>query len=428
MFNRISQRNEFFYPVIALFTFILLIWYHYGMNKTLDVYPNLIHQPLTLNDSINGGRSIGTIKNSGNVLQLDCQTLKSPNLFSFCSVLFPLVNNAQGIDLSSYHSLTISFSFESNIQDTVIVYLLNQEKNNHGTSIKRANHRTVFPAKGMSDYKFDLGSFSVPSWWLFGHAGKVSDGDPNLNNITDIQIATGDNTFERKETIKIKKIALQGKWLSSQVFYVGIIVIWSLIISIHLLRALIALRKKLSAYNLKTSELKEINQLLSIEKDKYESMAKIDPLTKALNRAGIRDILDESVQHFEENQSACSIILLDIDHFKEINDQYGHDVGDEVLIKLVNCIKSHIRSSDSLVRWGGEEFVLICPKTPIQVAMNIAEKHRSTIANMPFIEQAITCSFGVSELKSSDIAACFKEADIALYQAKAQGRNCVVGH
>lgn len=114
-------------------------------------------------------------------------------------------------------------------------------------------------------------------------------------------------------------------------------------------------------------------------------------------------------------------------NFKLINDKFGHDVGDGVLTGLVSLIKSRIRNTDALARWGGEEFVLICQNTTLEIARILVEKHRVGIAEHPLCGQPITRCFGVSQLKSSDVASAFKEADVALYQANAMGRNQVWG-
>ena len=120
-------------------------------------------------------------------------------------------------------------------------------------------------------------------------------------------------------------------------------------------------------------------------------------------------------------------MLLDIDHFKEVNDTYGHSVGDEVLINLTKLIQGKIRNSDSLVRWGGEEFVILCGDTPIQNAQFLAEKLRIAIEKAQLIkQQTITCSFGIAEMiPGEDPKKLFERADKALYASKEGGRNRV---
>lgn len=119
---------------------------------------------------------------------------------------------------------------------------------------------------------------------------------------------------------------------------------------------------------------------------------------------------------------------MDIDLFKEVNDRYGHDLGDEVLKKLAGVIRASLREGDAAVRWGGEEVVVICPKTMQFSAVRVAEKLREEIKKLRFSEASltITASFGVAEImrgESFDYA--FRRADQALYEAKSSGRDCV---
>ena len=118
---------------------------------------------------------------------------------------------------------------------------------------------------------------------------------------------------------------------------------------------------------------------------------------------------------------------MDIDHFKDVNDTWGHNVGDEVLVNLTRLIQSKIRNTDALVRWGGEEFVILCGDTPIQNAQFLAEKLRIAIEGAQLIkQQQVTCSFGIAEMVAGeDPKRLFDRADKALYASKEGGRNRV---
>jgi len=119
---------------------------------------------------------------------------------------------------------------------------------------------------------------------------------------------------------------------------------------------------------------------------------------------------------------------MDIDHFKKINDNYGHAVGDYVLAEVSQIVKQHIRGNDLFARWGGEEFVLVCRNTPIDQARLVAEKIRLLIADREFDNDLrVSASFGVATLHSNEtLEQLFKAADEALYKAKNEGRNKVV--
>jgi diguanylate cyclase (GGDEF)-like protein len=156
-----------------------------------------------------------------------------------------------------------------------------------------------------------------------------------------------------------------------------------------------------------------------------------DPLTGAYNRRQMEFTLDDAIERHQRTGAAASILLIDIDHFKKINDDLGHDAGDRVLKALVLLIKNRTRKLDRLFRVGGEEFLLFLPDTPASAAMKQAENLRLRIAEDVLLKQRqVTVSIGVAEC-SRDITqeAWIKTADNALYKAKATGRNKVVsGH
>ena len=146
-----------------------------------------------------------------------------------------------------------------------------------------------------------------------------------------------------------------------------------------------------------------------------------------MNRAGFTSVLTREQERLNNGGGALSFIMLDIDFFKKINDTWGHSVGDEVLVNLSKLIRSRIRTTDALVRWGGEEFVILCSDTPLQNAQFLAEKLRVNVENTQLIsQQQITCSFGVAEmLPHEDPKIVFEHLDKALYSSKRGGRNSV---
>ena len=155
-----------------------------------------------------------------------------------------------------------------------------------------------------------------------------------------------------------------------------------------------------------------------------------DPLTQVANRAEFDRCLEASVESHLERHIPCSLIICDIDHFKRINDSFGHQAGDEVLISFAALLRRHSRAGDLVGRYGGEEFVLLCADCDNATATARAEQLRIELAEFPMrpLEgKSITASFGVTELQSGDTPeTMLRRADRALYQAKASGRNAVV--
>lgn len=153
-----------------------------------------------------------------------------------------------------------------------------------------------------------------------------------------------------------------------------------------------------------------------------------DPLTGAFNRRQMDISLAESIERNRRSGAPASILLLDIDHFKRVNDDFGHHVGDKVLKGMVTLIKNRARKLDRLFRMGGEEFVLLLPDTRASAAVKQAEALRKLISESHLIDQRpVTISIGVAEYWSEQTQdAWIQAADDALYQAKNQGRNMVV--
>jgi len=159
---------------------------------------------------------------------------------------------------------------------------------------------------------------------------------------------------------------------------------------------------------------------------KLEELATKDDLTKLYNRRAINAILNRELAVAKRYKEPLSVIFFDIDHFKKINDTYGHEIGDKVLVELTNLIKKHIRKTDYFGRWGGEEFLIIAPHTDLIQAIELAEKLRTIIENNLIGGLKITCSFGVVEMNiNDDLESIMRRVDEFLYKSKEEGRNRV---
>lgn len=176
---------------------------------------------------------------------------------------------------------------------------------------------------------------------------------------------------------------------------------------------------------------KDITSRIQMENE-LNRRANLDSLTGIFNRYRGNEIIDTEIEKLQRYDTGFAILMLDIDHFKNVNDTYGHDIGDEVLIQLTKLITVHMRKSDHFIRWGGEEFIIISEHLNEEKATQFAQKLRKTIASYEFdlsVELDVTVSFGVSVVtKDDDKKSLLKRVDEALYEAKDNGRNCVVFH
>lgn len=162
--------------------------------------------------------------------------------------------------------------------------------------------------------------------------------------------------------------------------------------------------------------------------DKLLLLATIDPLTSAGNRRALNNKLERILADQQREASNVSLMLLDLDHFKKINDNYGHANGDRVLKELVQLIKSETRALDALYRYGGEEFIILPLKVNLQAAKHAAENLRQAIFKTKFADNlSITVSIGVAQYRALESAESWiSRADAALYVAKKAGRNRVM--
>ncbi|GGE52394.1 hypothetical protein GCM10011533_01010 [Streptosporangium jomthongense] len=165
-----------------------------------------------------------------------------------------------------------------------------------------------------------------------------------------------------------------------------------------------------------------------IARQELRDQATTDLLTGLLNRRAMHQLLEQEHARAQRSGTTYSLVLGDLDHFKRVNDTYGHNVGDIVLQETARRVGSHMRAQDALCRWGGEEILMLLPETGPDGARHVAEKARLSLANEPMVAGGHdihqTISLGVTSCRGSDdIESAIKRADDALYQAKKNGRN-----
>jgi diguanylate cyclase (GGDEF)-like protein len=175
----------------------------------------------------------------------------------------------------------------------------------------------------------------------------------------------------------------------------------------------------------------ELETRVRMRTAELEKLAMLDPLTGAGNRRHLDQRAGVELADSERHGAPLAVVLLDIDHFKKINDTWGHAAGDAVLKRLVSCVQSELRSRDFLARIGGEEFVLLLPGSSLDDGVRVCERMRCAIGCSPFeTEQgsiSVTSSFGITMLaRGESLEQVLQRADSALYQAKSAGRNRVI--
>jgi diguanylate cyclase (GGDEF)-like protein len=174
--------------------------------------------------------------------------------------------------------------------------------------------------------------------------------------------------------------------------------------------------------------MKRLQDELRMRNDQLDALSRVDALTGIFNRRHLDEQLLEAGRISARNQQSLAIVMLDIDHFKHINDSHGHPAGDLVLQEFARRLRSTLRAGNIVGRWGGEEFLVIAPRTTADQAMMLGERIRLSIADQPIdlgsVRLSITVSVGcgVGLKPSAELVAL---ADVALYRSKAEGRNRV---
>lgn len=178
---------------------------------------------------------------------------------------------------------------------------------------------------------------------------------------------------------------------------------------------------------LDVTEQMEHQQLLENKNLELERLSSTDALTGLINRGHLTRLLQQEIHRSERYASSCALIMVDVDHFKEVNDSHGHGVGDQVLRHLAELMRTNTRLSDSVARWGGEEFLILCPHTDLAGAYRLAEALRKRIEQTHFpVIGALSCSLGVTGMCAGDqLSGLLQRVDEALYRAKHGGRNRV---
>ena len=180
--------------------------------------------------------------------------------------------------------------------------------------------------------------------------------------------------------------------------------------------------------NHRTQEITDKNLLLNQQNEKLEQLASKDPLTLLYNRRAFSALVDKEISRAKRHHFPVTLVILDIDHFKKINDEFGHNVGDDILCRFADELSINMRKENLICRWGGEEFVILIPEATSTMVFKHIEEVRQKISQMSFSPvEKLTFSAGMATLRVEEpFKEWFQRADSALYQAKGSGRNRII--
>ena len=335
-----------------------------------------------------------------------------------------------GIDLSNYDGFNIVIYYEGNSPEMRLSVRHYDDKVHNpedpGQSSKFMS--VLIRTKDLNRPAYvHLSEFGVAEWWVSEFDVAREHSAPEFSNVISMGI---DFISRSSNTVRVEKIELVGVWIKKETFYLIIIALWMVLILWEGFAKVYGIYLNYKKTSQHIDRLVTDYQKLEIEKREFEALSTTDVLTGVMNRAGIQQFV-KKLFHSDWDRSQIGLLVFDIDHFKRINDKRGHDAGDRILQGVAKLIVQSTRQTDVFARWGGEEFILICPQTSHERLVALAEKIRSKIHEHTFETTQnplrISVSIGAATAQGDEtFESLFKRADLALYEAKNNGRNCVV--
>jgi len=414
---------------VLLIVGVALFWQSYN-NKILPLYPNEQFRLYNQSDSFSlGGASTSeVIPSPDGGIVLICKINQSAYSWPFCNITVDMSTiegeRTAGLDLTRYSTIRLKARYLNTPYMGFRVQLRTfnpqYSKVDDIETWKFLTYELAAPAEN-GVFDIPLNALKVPNWWLVHNKAPVKYAVPEFDQVMVFELATGNNIPSGRYEIHIESVELVGKHLSDNELLYSLVALLSFAVFGYLLINIKEYRTTVMDQRDTLLALSKRNEVLTSKNDSLKSKVNIDALTGVLNRHASEQILPKL------RKGDC-VILMDIDHFKSINDQYGHDVGDKVLCLFAQVITSCIRSQDFFIRWGGEEFLCVCPNVSVQNGQLIANKFKEALTQQVWPEaMAVTSSYGVAEMAYGEsVDMLIKRADSALYQAKHKGRNRVV--
>ena len=415
--------------VLILLSITLLVWQHLGMNLVLRIDAQSPYQIDAIDDSKAGGDSKTALVKRDRRLIWDC-TVGHRYEWPFCELTVAIAPPPTGFDFSKYETVALKIHITGNGSRRMRLFMRNYDgtQADPNDQLSWKQNELQFDPEDERETVISLSALNVASWWLTNNHIPVERASVDVSSVPVVQLSTAGIREERSQQIAIDYVEFRGKWLTRG--EVGLIVttLWLCAGILFLIFDFQQKHHALAAAQSRQKQLEALNRALTVENERVGSLARQDPLTGALNRAGIRDLLWQESILDNARKRPLSLLCCDLDHFKRVNDSFGHDTGDQVLVEFVRLVRASVRQRDYIVRWGGEEFFLFCPDTPLDAAVSLAKKLLETVAQGAWPNGLrLTMSIGVATIAhGEDLTAFIQRTDAALYEAKNAGRNRVV--
>ncbi|CAH6806656.1 Diguanylate cyclase [Vibrio chagasii] len=419
MSDKAFRKLNIFLSIFCLaITLLSLVSFDKLMNKSYVISPDK-YPTLANTDRDHDGGTVASLYQSNSGIELQCdfkRTYSKP----FCEVEFVISKEGKGLDLSTYDSVTINMDYKGQENPRFRFYIRNYDEGYSvkGDAMSNKFNRLDFSLPDASH--IDLGYFNVPFWWIDHYNRPVSDSAVDITHAVSVELGLGASALAGHHSLKISSIAFHGKIISKALLGELLVGLWVIYAVYYVCCALhIARRNK--------RRLAQQQRHLTQEIEELKVKATTDPLTGCRNRTEALDTFYD-FEWLAQQGKMIHVALFDLDHFKQINDQHGHEVGDKVLIQFVTTANETLGEHYLLYRWGGEEFLLVClEQTTLQCHESIDNLYLAMDTKVWPNALTVTASTGITQLKQNEsIRSAIKRADKALYEAKNNGRNQVV--
>ena len=404
--------------IVALVAISAIAIAVYQMNpREYSIRPSGTWKTSAVNDQINGGNSSAADESTGSEFAFR-HTVRAGIANPF-AILVLRPNEADTLfDWGWMETISITAYIEGRESDNYRLLLRNREneffvaeddlsQRYNQASLKLTNRRTT--------QTISRNAFYVPGWWIERMSIPPENSSPRFNGVEWIELYTASVAEQSEGRVVIEEIKISGKWISASLFYKSMFGMWLCFGNLVACSQIAGLRKRLM-------QSKTIELSLQRKTAELAHIATLDPLTQLFNRRGMRPHATLAMRELRQTGKSFSLIMLDIDNFKSLNDQNGHSYGDKVLKHVALVVSESLTEDSHAARWGGEEFVIICRDNNLKSATDLAEHIRQRIEH----DIQITCSFGVCEVgPESEFSEALDLVDECLYQAKQDGKNCV---
>jgi len=426
-----TQRDVISLPWLLAsigFSLALVVGWNFLPQRRLDISPaNRTLRMVHMQDSVDP--NVATMRwLEQNPPHWECLD-PGPAQNRLCGVVFLLTPNddpTRGWDLTNFESIDLELDYTG---DSRFVRLAVRNYDPRFSKPEDMNSPRIqslqLRARDLKQpLNVSLAELTVPEWWIAQSDLPREYIRAGLDNVVTLSIDVPSTSGHTQE-MRIRRLTLKGDWIRRETLYLALLCLWMLTAAGMAGRRLLLLNRRHRRQVHEIATLTRRTQQLRTEQELLRRQATVDELTGVLNRRG----MEQALQDLAAEDGSVALILVDIDHFKHINDRFGHDVGDVVLRRVAAVLAAHVAPADVVARWGGEEFLVACSACTLEHATKLAHTLRAGIAASRFDEckgVVVTASFGVTvKLVGTSMEVAFRRADTSLYRAKAAGRNRV---